>query len=286
MTSKHKGLGRGLDALLGGGAKARADGELANLAVRSLRPGKYQPRTRMDQASLAELADSIRVRGILQPVVVRPVDDGGYEILAGERRWRAAQIAGLERIPALVREVPDDAALGIGLIENIQREDLNPIEESAGLRRLIDEFRLTHEEVAKAVGRSRSAVTNLLRLLELAKSVQDMLLDGRLDMGHARALLGVGKAKQVELAEQVASRGLSVRETERLVQHAADAPKASAKAAKPRLDADTRRLQDDLSETLGASVTLKPRKGGRGSLVIDYASLDQLDGIVARLKRP
>jgi len=285
MTSKHKGLGRGLDALLGGGAKARADGELANLAVRSLRPGKYQPRTRMDQASLAELADSIRVRGILQPVVVRPVDDGGYEILAGERRWRAAQIAGLERIPALVREVPDDAALGIGLIENIQREDLNPIEESAGLKRLIDEFRLTHEEVAKAVGRSRSAVTNLLRLLELAKSVQDMLLDGRLDMGHARALLGVGKAKQVELAEQVASRGLSVRETERLVQHAADAPKAGAKAAKPRLDADTRRLQDELSESLGASVTLKPRMGGRGSLVIDYASLDQLDGIVARLKR-
>ena len=285
MTTKHKGLGRGLDALLGGGAKARSDGELANLAVRSLRPGKYQPRTRMDQESLAELADSIRVRGILQPVVVRPVDDGSYEILAGERRWRAAQLAGLERIPALVREVPDEAALGIGLIENIQREDLNPIEESAGLKRLIDEFQLTHDEVAKAVGRSRSAVTNLLRLLELANAVQDMLLDGRLDMGHARALLGVGKARQVELAEQVAARGLSVRETERLVQHAAEAPKAGAKAHKPRLDADTRRLQEDLSESLGASVTVKPRKGGRGSLVIDYASLEQLDGIVARLKR-
>jgi ParB family chromosome partitioning protein len=239
----------------------------------------------MDQASLAELAESIRVRGILQPVVVRPVDDGGYEILAGERRWRAAQLAGLERIPALVREVPDDAALGIGLIENIQREDLNPIEEAAGLKRLIDEFRLTHDETAKAVGRSRSAVTNLLRLLELTKPVQDMLQDGRIDMGHARALLGVGKARQVELAEQVAHRGLSVRETERLVQHAGAAPKAGAKAAKPRLDADTRRLQEELSEAIGATVAVKARRGGRGSLVIDYASLEQLEGIVARLKR-
>ena len=285
MSTKHKGLGRGLDALLGGGSKARSDGELANLAVRSLRPGKYQPRTRMDQASLAELADSIRVRGILQPVVVRPVDDGGYEILAGERRWRAAQLAGLERIPALVREVADDVALGIGLIENIQREDLNPIEEAAGLKRLIDEFRLTHEETAKAVGRSRSAVTNILRLLELTRPVQEMLLDGRLDMGHARALLGVGKAKQVELAGQVAHRGLSVRETERLVQHATEAPRAGAKAARPKLDADTRRLQEELSEAIGATVTVKPRRGGRGSLVIDYASLEQLDGIVARLRR-
>jgi ParB family chromosome partitioning protein len=239
----------------------------------------------MDQTSLAELAESIRVRGILQPIVVRPVDDGGYEILAGERRWRAAQLAGLERIPALVREVPDDAALGIGLIENIQREDLNPIEEAAGLKRLIDEFRLTHDETARAVGRSRSAVTNLLRLLELTRTVQDMLLDGRLDMGHARALLGVGRAKQVELAEQVAARGLSVRETERLVQHAAEAPRAGAKAARPRLDADTRRLQEDLSEAIGATVHVKPRRGGRGSLVIDYASLDQLEGLVARLKR-
>ncbi|MDH5263980.1 MAG: ParB/RepB/Spo0J family partition protein [Betaproteobacteria bacterium] len=285
MSTKHKGLGRGLDALLGGGTRAKSDGDLADLAVRSLRPGKYQPRTRMDQASLAELAESIRVRGVLQPVVVRPVDDGGYEILAGERRWRAAQLAGLERIPALVREVADDVALGIGLIENIQREDLNPIEESAGLKRLIDEFKLTHDEAAKAVGRSRSAVTNLLRLLELARAVQDMLLDGRIDMGHARALLGVGKAKQVELAEQVAAKGLSVRETERLVQHAAAAPRAGARPPKPRVDADTRRLQDDLSESLGATVTVKPRKGGRGSLVIDYASLDQLDGLVARLKR-
>jgi ParB family chromosome partitioning protein len=285
MTTKHKGLGRGLDALLGGGAKARADGELAQLSVRNIRPGKYQPRTRMDQASLAELADSIRVRGILQPIVVRPVPDGEYEILAGERRWRAAQLAGLERVPALVREVPDDAALGIGLIENIQREDLSPIEEAAGLRRLIDEFRLTHEDVAKAVGRSRSAVTNLLRLLELAKAVQDMLLDGRIDMGHARALLGVSKAKQVELAEQVAAKGLSVREAERLVQHVAQPAKVPARSAAGRADADTRRLEDELSEALATKVSVKSRRGGRGSLVIEYASLDQLDGIVSRLKR-
>mgnify|MGYP001492379202 FL=1 len=284
--SKHKGLGRGLDALLGGGSRTKSDGDLADLAVGSLRPGKYQPRTRMDQASLAELAESIRVRGILQPVVVRPVDGGNYEILAGERRWRAAQIAGLASIPALVREVSDDAALGMALIENIQREDLNPIEEASGLKRLVEEFRLTHEEAARAVGRSRSAVTNLLRLLELAQAVQDMLLEGRLDMGHARALLGVGKAKQVELAGQVAARGLSVREAERLVQQANAAPKAGVKPARARLDADTRRLQEDLSEALGATVAVKPRKAGRGSLVIDYASHEQLDGIVARLKRP
>ena len=284
MSSKHKALGRGLDALLGGGAKGGAEGELADLTVRSLRPGKYQPRTRMDQASLAELADSIRVRGVIQPVIVRAVDDGGYEILAGERRWRAAQLAGLERVPAIIREVPDDAALGIGLIENIQREDLNPIDKAMGLKRLIDEFRLTHEEAAKALGSSRSAVTNLLRLLELAKAVQEMLLDGRLDMGHARALLGVGRARQVELAEQVAAKGLSVRETERLVQHAHEAPIARAHTPKTRLDADARRLQEDLSETLGTVVILKPRKGGRGSIVIDYASLDQLDGLVSRIR--
>lgn len=283
--TKHKGLGRGLDALLGGASRAPSEGELAQLAVTSLRPGKYQPRTRMDQASLAELADSIRARGVLQPVVVRPVDDGGYEILAGERRWRAAQLAGLERVPALVRQVADDAALGIGLIENIQREDLNPIEVAAGLKRLIDEFRLTHDEVARAVGRSRSAVTNLLRLLELARAVQEMLLAGRLDMGHARALLALGKARQVELAEQVAARGLSVRETERLVQHAQGMPRSAVARGKSRLDADSRRLQEELSETVGATVELRPGKGGRGSLVIHYASLAQLDGLVARLRR-
>ena len=283
MTTRHKGLGRGLDALLGGESRAKGQDELAQLSVDALRPGKYQPRTRMDEASLAELAESIRARGVIQPIVVRPVEEGRYEILAGERRWRAARIAGQERVPALIREVPDEVALGIGLIENIQREDLNPIEEGNGLKRLIEEFRLTHEEVARAVGRSRAAVTNMLRLLELAPAVQDMLQDGTLDMGHARALLSLSRARQVETAELVAAKALSVRETERLVQEAASAPRRKASAQ--GLDADGRRLQEELAETLGANVTLKPRRGGRGSVVIDYSSLDELQGLVARFKR-
>ena len=284
MTTRHKGLGRGLDALLGGESKAPARDELAQLAIDSLRPGKYQPRTRMDDASLAELADSIRARGVIQPIIVRPVDGGRYEILAGERRWRAARLAGQAKVPALIREVSDDVALGIGLIENIQREDLNPIEESNGLQRLIDEFHLTHEEVARAVGRSRAAVTNLLRLLELAPAVQDMLQDGKIDMGHARALLSLSKARQVEAAELVAAKGLSVRETERLVQEAAAAPRRKA-ISRGGVDADGRRLEEELSESLGAIVRLKPRRGGRGSVVIDYSSLDELQGLVARFKR-
>jgi ParB family transcriptional regulator, chromosome partitioning protein len=286
MTTRHKGLGRGLDALLGGNErKARSDEEsLQQLAVGSLRPGKYQPRTRMDEASLAQLADSIRARGVIQPIIVRPVDGGNYEILAGERRWRAARVAGLERVPAVVREVPDEAALGIGLIENIQREDLNPIEEANGLKRLIEEFKLTHDEVAQAIGRSRTGVTNLLRLLELAPAVQSMVQEGRIDMGHARALLALGKSRQVELAERIAHQGLSVRETERLVQ-AATAPPRAARAGSQHLDADSRRLQEELAETLGAAVKLKPRTGGKGSVVIDYSSLDELEGIVGKLRR-
>jgi ParB family chromosome partitioning protein len=276
-------LGRGLDALLGGNAKrSSSEDELAQLPVASLKPGKYQPRTRMDEASLAELAASIKVRGVIQPIVVRAVGSSQYEILAGERRWRAARLAGLEHVPAIVREVPDEAALGIGLIENIQREDLNPLEEAGGLKRLIDEFRLTHEEVAGAVGRSRTGVTNLLRLLELAPAVQAMLLDGRIDMGHARALLALSKARQVEVAGQVAAKGLSVRETERLVQQATT---AGTRPPAPRLDADGRRLQEELSESLGATVHLKPRASGKGSVVIDYSSLDELSGIVKRLRR-
>lgn len=284
--SKPRGLGRGLDALLGAGAGAAADGELALLPVASVRPGRYQPRTRMDEAALAELAASIRERGVLQPIVVRPLPGGEHEILAGERRWRASRLAGLERIPALVRPVPDEAALGIGLIENIQREDLSPVEEAAGLKRLIDEFGLTHEEAARAVGRSRSAVTNLLRLLDLAQAVRDLVETRQLDMGHARALLALGKAKQVELAGQVVARGLSVRDTERLVQQQLAAPTTRRAAAAQRLDGDTRRLQESLAEALGTTVAIKPRRGGRGSLVIDYASLDQLDGLVAKLLRP
>ena len=283
--SKPKGLGRGLDALLGGGGSTRPqDDELAQLSIGALRPGKYQPRTRMDEASLAELAESIKARGVIQPIVVRPVGPDQYEILAGERRWRAARLAGLTQVPAVVRDVPDEAALGIGLIENIQREDLNPLEEANGLKRLIDEFHLTHEQVATAIGRSRVGVTNLLRLLDLAGPVQEMVQDGAIDMGHARALLALSKPRQVELAQRVADEGLSVRETERMVQEALRPPKA-ARAELPKLDADGRRLQEDLSESLGATVLIRPRSGGKGSLVIEYASLDQLDGLVKRLRK-
>ena len=282
---KHKGLGRGLDALLGGGHnKGGSADELAQIPVASLKAGRYQPRTRMDKGALEELAESIKSRGIVQPILVRPMSSGTYEILAGERRWRAAQLAGLATIPAVVREVTDDAALGIGLIENIQREDLNAIEEARGVKRLVDEFKLTHEDAARAIGRSRSAVTNLMRLLELANAVQEMVLDGRLDMGHARALLALSKARQVELAERIAAGGLSVREAERLAQEA-QAPEGRKRKAAGRVDADTRRLVDDLSAALGAPVSLKARKGGKGSLTISYASLDQLQGLVQRLTR-
>jgi len=284
MTTKHKGLGRGLDALLGADTKrSTGDEELVQLPVSALKPGKYQPRTRMDETSLAELAASIKARGVIQPIVARAVGGSQYEILAGERRWRAARIAGLESVPAVVRDVPDEAALGIGLIENIQREDLNPLEEASGLKRLIDEFRLTHEQVAGAIGRSRAGVTNLLRLLDLAPAVQAMLLEGKIDMGHARALLALSKSRQVEVAEQIAAKGLSVRDAERLVQMATQPPSAAKPAFK--LDADSRRLQEELSESLGASVHLKPRASGKGSVVIDYSSLDELSGIVKRLKR-
>jgi ParB family chromosome partitioning protein len=284
--ARHKGLGRGLDALLGGApAESREEERLAQLPVAALRPGKYQPRTRMDEASLAELADSIRARGVIQPVVVREVGEGHYEILAGERRWRAARLAGLERIPAIVRDVPDEAALGIGLIENIQREDLNPIEEAMGLKRLIDEFRLTHEEAARAVGRSRAGVTNLLRLLELAPAVQALVQEGRIDMGHARAILALSRPRQVEVAQRIAELGLSVREAERLVQEASSAPRASGgRQAGAVLDADSRRLQEELCELLGTTVHLRLRSAGRGSLVIDYASLDELEGLLERLR--
>jgi ParB family chromosome partitioning protein len=288
MSVKHKGLGRGLDALLGGNVRDKPDaGEeaLSQLATGALRPGKYQPRTRMDEASLAELADSIRARGVIQPIIVRAVGEGHYEILAGERRWRAARLAGLERVPAVVREVTDEAALGIGLIENIQREDLNPIEEASGLARLIREFQLTHDEVARAIGRSRVAVTNLLRLLELAPAVQDMVQAGRIDMGHARALLSLTRQRQVELANQVAERGLTVRETERLVHEASAMPRAE-RTPSAGLDPDTRRLQEELCESLGAAVQLKPRAGGKGSVVIEYSSLDELQGLLKRFQTP
>lgn len=283
--NKPKGLGRGLDALLGGGKKidtASNEGELRQLAIADLRPGKYQPRTRMNQAALQELADSINTRGIVQPILVREIGAGKFEIIAGERRWRAAQLAGLTQVPTLVREIADDAALGIGLIENIQREDLNAMEEAMGLHRLIEEFKLTQEEAAKAVGRSRPAVANLLRLLELAKPVQDMVMEAKLDMGHARALLSLAKAKQVELAHQVVHKNLSVRDAERLVKQASAAPKATKTALSN--NADVRRLETDLSDKLGTRVTIKLDKKNNGSVTINFMGYEHLDGILERTK--
>ena len=280
---KPKGLGRGLDALLGGDrtkSARSAEGLLREIAVSQLSPGKYQPRTRMDQASLDDLAQSIRARGIVQPILVREIGPGKFEIVAGERRWRAAQIAELATVPALVRDIPDEQALGIGLIENIQREDLNAIEEAAGIKRLIDEFKLTHESAAQAVGRSRAAVTNLLRMLELSKPVQDMLMDGKLDMGHARALLALVKSRQVELAHQIVARALSVREAERMVK-AALTP-SSAKKSPAATDGDTRRLEDSIAEKLGARVVIKANAKGRGSLTLHFHSLEELDGLLEK----
>ncbi|MBC7623352.1 MAG: ParB/RepB/Spo0J family partition protein [Aeromicrobium sp.] len=285
---KNKGLGKGLDALLGGN-KSAADvneGELRQLAVASLSPGKYQPRTHMDQTPLAELADSIKQRGIVQPILVREVGNVGgdrkFEIIAGERRWRAAQLAGLATVPVLVRDIADDAALGIGLIENIQREDLNAMEEAAGVQRLIDEFKLTHEEAAKAVGRSRSAVSNLLRLLELAKPVQDMVMAQKLDMGHARALLSLAKSKQVELAHQIVHKTLSVRDAERLVKATSAPPKT--KQATLSNNADVRRLETDLSDKLGTNVAIKIDKKNNGTVTIAFMGFEHLDGILERTK--
>lgn len=280
---KHKGLGRGLDALLGGDKPdAPASDQQGTLKIDKLQPGKYQPRSHMSQEALAELADSIRVRGVIQPILVRPIAKDKYEILAGERRWRASQLAGLTEVPVVIREVPDEAALGIGLIENIQREDLNAMEEANGILRLIEEFKLTHEDAAKAIGRSRSAVSNLLRLLELAKPVQQMVMEGRLEMGHARALLGAGKAKQIELANQIAEKGASVRDAERMVRLASQAPAATRRSV--REDPDVRRLQDELAEVLGAAVTIKAGRKGKGVLSIGYGSLDQLEDLITRLK--
>jgi ParB family chromosome partitioning protein len=239
----------------------------------------------MDEASLAELANSIREQGIMQPILVRPVDGGRFEIIAGERRWRAAQRAGLTEVPALVKSVPDQAALALALIENIQREDLNPLEEAHGLQRLIDEFGLTHDAAAKAVGRSRSAVSNLLRLRELAKPVQEYLLSGQLDMGHARTLLGLPAGQQVAAAARVVAQGLSVRETERLAQRMAHPAKPGTKRGARAADPDLARLTNELADALGAKVAVEPGKAGAGRVVISYSSLEQLDGIVARLRR-
>ena len=278
--NKPKGLGRGLDALLGGGESARKDA-MATLPVGAIRPGKYQPRTRMDEQALKELAASIRAQGLMQPLLVRPVGRDQYELIAGERRWRAAQIAGLAEVPVLVRDVPDNAALAMALIENIQREDLNPIEEAAGLQRLVEEFRMTHEQAADAVGRSRSATTNLLRLLKLAGPVQAMLMQGTLEMGHARALLALEGARQVEAANRIAARGLSVRASEALATRLQRGPAARRKH---RTDRDLARLEEDVSQRLGTTVQIRPGRKGRGTILVSYSGLDHLDQLLRKLR--
>lgn len=280
--NKPKGLGRGLDALLGGDESPRRDSS-ATLPVNAIRPGKYQPRTRMDEQALAELSASIKAQGLMQPVLVRPVNGGSerYELIAGERRWRAAQRAGLTEIPALVREVPDNAALAMSLIENIQREDLNPIEEAAGVQRLVDEFRMTHEQAADAVGRSRSATTNLLRLLKLAKPLQAMLLQGALEMGHARALLSLDAARQIEAANRIVARRLSVRESEAL---AARLLRTPAGRRKPRTDRDLERLEEEISQRLGTTVQIRPGRKGSGTILVRYSGLDHLERLLKKLR--
>lgn len=284
MMMKMKGLGRGLDALLAGSDRIGQD-EQRNLPVERLKPGKYQPRTHMDQESLAELAASIKAQGVMQPILVRAIDPTPgaerYEIVAGERRWRAAQIAGLTEVPVLIRVIPDEQALAMALIENIQRENLNPLEEAMGLQRLIDEFGLTHQQAADAVGRSRPAASNLLRLLQLTAPVQDLLMEGKLDMGHARALLPVAGATQVQLAQRIVQKELSVRETERLVQNLLNPPKPAPE--KP-VDRDLLRLEEELADNLGAAVAIRANKKGAGKVTIEFGSLDQLDGLLGRLR--
>jgi ParB family chromosome partitioning protein len=308
MTSKKKGLGRGLDALLGSmreaesaapgvgdgqgpdgaGADAGAGGPetVSSLGVERIQRGRYQPRRDFDADSLRELADSIAAQGVIQPIVVRPVGDGQYEIIAGERRWRAAQQAGLSEIPVVVREVDEQTAIAIALIENIQRDDLNPLEEASALQRLLGEFGLTHMQVAEAVGKSRTTVTNLLRLLELNDDVKRALERGQLEMGHARALLGLKGPRQSAAADRVVGRGLSVRETERLVRRLQQEDgETEGKAQKrPATDPNVRRLQEDLADRLGARVQIQQGHRGAGKLVIAYNSLDELDGILAHIK--
>jgi len=293
VTKKPKGLGRGLEALLGGSpdltpAATSSANATATLPVTALQAGKYQPRTRMDEGALNELADSIRTQGLLQAILVRPITNGKnsvtHEIIAGERRFRAAQLAGLAEVPVLVREVDDKGAAAMALIENMQREDLNPLEEAQGIQRLLDEFSFTHEQAAESVGRSRSAVSNLLRLLNLAKPVQSMLMAGDIDMGHARALLAVDSATQIALANEIIAKRMSVRDAEKLVvRHTArqDAKPGAIQQGKSR---DITRLEEELSDTLAAPVLIKLGARNKGQLVVTFANLDQLDGIIGRLR--
>ena len=295
MAARRSGLGRNLNALLGDSSllnnasvtteqdaqPAPTDAQLKKLPIEFLQPGVYQPRRDMDETALQELADSIKAQGIIQPIVTRPVANKRYEIIAGERRWRAAQLAGLSDVPVIIRDIPDETAIAVALIENIQREDLNPIEEARALQRLIDEFTLTHHEVAQAVGKSRTAVTNLLRLMNLVVEVQTLLEHGDLEMGHARALLSLPAQKQAEIARQVIARSYSVRETEHLVRKLLQGGKPSQAAT--RLSPDIKSFQDSLGEKLGAKVMIQHNASGKGKLVIHYNSVDELDGIVKHI---
>ena len=287
MSPKKRGLGRGLDALLGASDSTDPDdpGVLRQLPVEWLERGRYQPRREMDPTALQELADSISAQGVVQPLVVRPLadDDQRFEIIAGERRWRAAQLAGLTDVPAIVRDIPDEVAVAVALIENIQREDLNPLEEAVALRRLVEEFGMTHQAVSEAVGRSRAAVSNLLRLLDLSPEVRERVQNGELEMGHARALAALPLDQQNVVAARVVAKALSVRATEALVRKALAGEQQQAKK-QPPLDPDVRRLQDDLADRLGASVTIQQGRQGKGKLVIQYGSLDELDGIIERIR--
>jgi len=289
MSIKKRGLGRGLDALLGNSANTPASSNseserLRDLPIESLQPGKYQPRSTMDKERLAELADSIRAQGLIQPIIVRPISRDRFEIIAGERRWRAAQLASLREVPCVVRETDDHAALAMALIENIQREDLNPLEEALALQRLIDEFQLTHQQTAEAVGRSRAAVSNLLRLLELPEAIRNLVEARRIEMGHARALLTLPVNQAVDLARQAADESWSVREIERRVQALQRGQIAPAPTAK-KADADIQSLERELSELLSAKVAIQHGRGGRGKLVVQYFSLDELEGILERVRR-
>ena len=290
MATKKRGLGRGLDALLGGAnvsvmqeQAVQADArELQHLPLDLIQRGKYQPRRDIDPVTLEELAQSIKAQGVMQPIVVRPIGGGRYEIIAGERRWRASQQAGLEKIPAMVRDIPDEAAIAMALIENIQREDLNPIEEAMALQRLQQEFQLTQQQVADAVGKSRVTVSNLLRLIALPDEIKTLLSHGDLEMGHARALLGLPLEQQVEGARHVVARGLTVRQTEALVRQWLN-DKQVAKAA-PKGDPDIQRLEQRLAERLGSPVQIRHGQKGKGQLVIRYNSLDELQGVLAHIR--
>lgn len=288
---KRKGLGRGLDALLGAGEEDSEEGmtlssrdTLKQIPVEFMKRGKYQPRRDMHPEALEDLANSIRVQGVMQPIIVRPVGVDSYEIIAGERRWRATQLAGLETIPAIIRDVPDESAIAMALIENIQREDLNAIEEAQALMRLQQEFELTQQQVADAVGKSRTTITNLMRLMSLEQEVQTLLEHGDLEMGHARALLGLEGRVQQEAARTAVAKGMTVRQTEALVRHLQQQQEQSESTENHRIDPDIKRLQDKLSDQVGASVSIQHNAKGKGRLILKYNSLDELEGILDHIK--